>query len=297
MRVKQESIGPDRAQQLLDSNSQDRRVDQQRLARYRDEMKREEWRPCAGEPIYVSKSGKRLNGRHRLLAVVESETTQEFIVIYDVPDDFQLIADTGKSRNFADHLAILGKKNAIALASATSQIMLYESYQRLGSLGGSLNEVTITQRNRRFQEIEVELLDAVSLGERLRSRFRILAPSVAIALVYLCRRDGTRAEADEFFEGLIREHDREPESPLSEDDEPTIRILCITLMEAYGRRKSGAARTNELTVAAAKVVKAYNFWRTKTSIASLRWPTTGKKGRDFPTIESFDDDIRGREAA
>ena len=99
-------IGPSLASNLMDNNLNNRSF---RLGHAKDiarQMKLGRWK-ASPEPIVITTRGRLVNGQHRLWAVVETSTTQEFSVVV-IPDEqyteiFEIL-DQGASRSSADVL-------------------------------------------------------------------------------------------------------------------------------------------------------------------------------------------------
>jgi len=89
-----------------------------------------EWRDSMGDPIAIDTDGNLVNGQHRLLAVVESGHSADFIVQRGVdPTDFFTLGNA-RARNKADVLAAAGKENSCLLA-ATIEIGFLIEYGRV----------------------------------------------------------------------------------------------------------------------------------------------------------------------
>lgn len=106
------------AQEALTRNSKNRKISNRAIALFASEMKRGEWR-SNGESIKFDSQGRFIDGQHRLRALVESGTTQEFVVVRDLaPDDSTFATiDAGRKRTACAVLAMEGMPNAHALAS------------------------------------------------------------------------------------------------------------------------------------------------------------------------------------
>ena len=104
-------IGPSLASNLMDNNLNNRSF---RLGHAKDiarQMKLGRWK-ASPEPIVITTRGRLVNGQHRLWAVVETSTTQEFSVVV-IPDEqyteiFEIL-DQGASRSSADVLRVDNK--------------------------------------------------------------------------------------------------------------------------------------------------------------------------------------------
>jgi len=100
------SIGPETAQRILDdANHDNRKLRENVVLRYAEMMSNGDWK-LSPEPIVVSKTGRLLNGQHRLHAVVKSGVICNFSVVQGADDDVFDVLDRGATRTSADALKI-----------------------------------------------------------------------------------------------------------------------------------------------------------------------------------------------
>lgn len=99
-------IGPSLASRLMENNLNNRSFRESHAKDIARQMKLERWK-ASPEPIVITNRGRLVNGQHRLWAVVETSTTQEFSVVV-IPDEqyteiFEIL-DQGATRSSADVL-------------------------------------------------------------------------------------------------------------------------------------------------------------------------------------------------
>lgn len=99
-------IGPSLASRLMENNLSNRSFRESHAKDIARQMKLERWK-ASPEPIVITNRGRLVNGQHRLWAVVETSTTQEFSVVV-IPDEqyteiFEIL-DQGATRSSADVL-------------------------------------------------------------------------------------------------------------------------------------------------------------------------------------------------
>ena len=113
---KYELITPERALELLDNNTGNRRVSKDTVAQYARAMLAGEWfesediQDC---PLYVAKSGRLLNGQHRLFAIVSSGCSIHMWVVYGVDENIMPYIDNNKARGINDTLQAYDKSGKI----------------------------------------------------------------------------------------------------------------------------------------------------------------------------------------
>lgn len=97
-----EAITPELAQRYLELNSrQQRKIRRHKVAEYADDMRNGLWE-LNGAAIVIDEFGNLIDGQHRLSAVVESGTTQQFVVVRNVREDAYRTIDQGMKRSLAD---------------------------------------------------------------------------------------------------------------------------------------------------------------------------------------------------
>ena len=116
--AKFELITPDIAADILKRNTSNRKISARYVKKYAEEMTSGNWQKNY-EPIVISKTGRLLNGQHRLLAILESGQSVEIYVVRDA-DDNVTIFDRGRNRTEFNELQLSGvdiaNKKTIAIA-------------------------------------------------------------------------------------------------------------------------------------------------------------------------------------
>jgi hypothetical protein len=105
--MRREKITPTKAQQWLDANKTNRSLREGIVEQYAADMRAGNWTKCP-VPISFYKDGDLADGQHRLYAIIESGTTQEFYVLRDLERKDGLNIDTGLSRSVVDNGRISG---------------------------------------------------------------------------------------------------------------------------------------------------------------------------------------------
>lgn len=118
-----EEFAPDQAQHILNKfNAINRPLRQGHVERMAKDMREGRW-TFNPEPITFDEDGNLLDGQHRLWAIVESGTTQRFVVARNVSREAALNINTGLSRKFQDNARIAGKGDySTALAACARGI-------------------------------------------------------------------------------------------------------------------------------------------------------------------------------
>ena len=106
--LKFERIGPTQAQELLSGNTRNRLIHDWLVVSMTHSMSHGEWPDKMLDPIIVSKTGKLLNGQHRMWAIISSRTTQTFLVARNQEESQANFIDAGAPRSLGDRLEIIG---------------------------------------------------------------------------------------------------------------------------------------------------------------------------------------------
>lgn len=123
-------VTPEIAMGWLQRNDVNRPVRRKAVTQYATDLKRSLWK-CTGETIKFSKTGRLLDGQHRLTAVAESGITTAWLVNTGLDDSVFDAIDTGRGRTGSDILVIEGVSTyeARIAAVALSMVMNYQRGQ------------------------------------------------------------------------------------------------------------------------------------------------------------------------
>ncbi|PPD06300.1 MAG: hypothetical protein CTY28_14545 [Hyphomicrobium sp.] len=116
------TITPDAARELLEYNSNNRAISRITLDRYIRDLNNGEW-SVTGEAIKFSKSGRLLDGQHRLMACVKTGKSFRTLVVTGLDDTAMDNMDSGKKRDAGDTLKVNGYQNSHLLAAVIGQIL------------------------------------------------------------------------------------------------------------------------------------------------------------------------------
>lgn len=103
--MKMFDVTPAVARQWLDRNIGNRPITTSAVNRYARDMIGGKWR-MTGDPIRFSKTGKLIDGQHRLTAIVKTGVTVSCVVMTGLDDEIFDVIDTGRSRSKSDVLVI-----------------------------------------------------------------------------------------------------------------------------------------------------------------------------------------------
>lgn len=118
------TITPEMAREILANNPINRNLRKGLVLRYKTDILAGRWL-YNGSSIILAKSGRLLDGQHRLTAIVEADMPIDCELITDLDEDVFATIDTGASRTASDVFHIKGYPNAAHLASISRASMLY----------------------------------------------------------------------------------------------------------------------------------------------------------------------------
>jgi len=106
LRMRWAVVRPEMAAKWLhNANTHNRGLSAARVSLYAADMAAGRWLQSA-QPILFDERGTLMDGQHRLAAIIESNTTQTFLIIEGINKSVQLVIDSGRPRNDADKLRL-----------------------------------------------------------------------------------------------------------------------------------------------------------------------------------------------
>jgi hypothetical protein len=208
-----------------------------------------------GDPIHVDRDGFVRNGQHRLLAVVHSNTTQDFVVIRNIDPNTQLVIDVGRPRNAANQMHMAKVNNANLATPIANTILRW----RAGKILLSSYIPSVMEIHQLIQQ-ETEVTLAVGYLNQMRRAIR-RAPLSALGAAYVEAGHVDNEARDKFFDNLMTGAD------LAIDDPTLVLRNKLSQPTTYNLRQR---RGGQLYL----IVHAWNTWRQDKSIRLLRVPTT-----------------------
>lgn len=209
-----------------------------------------------GVPIQLDPDGYVRNGQHRLLAVVLSGTTQDFVVVRNVDPAAQLVTDVGRTRTAANQMQLAGVSNAPITTAIANQLLRW----RAGKAMQSSYIPSIIEVNALITS-DAALIDAVAYVHRLRYAVKHM-PQAAFGAAFV---EATYVDVDArdlFFNSFLSGAELPVDSP--------ILVLRNKLTLAVSRDLRVHRTAGKLYL----IVHAWNLWRKGESSRMLRVPRT-----------------------
>jgi len=255
-----ETITPQVAATLLGTMTTNRPLRKRAVNQYARDMIAGRWL-LNGEAIKVDRSGRLIDGQHRLSAVMAAKASVSMLVVRGVDESAMITLDTGVARSFNDVATIAGKSYARSLGPIARWWFKYQS-------GSPTVNYSPTH-----QEIDAILVahpvieDSAGFIYRHKTlRMDCVASVQGFVHAYAAERYD-REMADTFMQDL------NDGASLGKTD--PIYLLRKRLVEDH-------RATLESSHVLALTIKAWNAWLAGEKIANLRWVTGGQAPEDFP---------------
>lgn len=254
------------AQRLLETNNDNRQYNERHVGFLANQMQTGKWKFTA-DPIRVSKSGKLLDGQHRLMALIKADKEFDFLVIKDLEDNIFDVLDTGKIRSAGDVLSINKVTKANKAASIVKFVIAFQkgAYSVAGGGDGSkrayIANSDILKFARKHSDNLTEVIDeAISLTKH----FKLMSFQLLGGCYYLFSALHSE-DAHTFFQKLVNGTDLKENCP--------IRHLRERFIKNQASKSKLSAREK-----LALTIHAWNAFRTKKDIKVLV-----NKSEKFPT--------------
>ena len=245
------SMTPALAEIILASNTFNRPITATAVKKLAREINAGHWK-LTGQPVIVADDGTLIDGQHRLSAIVAAGAAVPILVLFGIDKGaFDKIDNGGKgTRTAADIFAVRGEAHYATLASATRAVWRCEN---TGMMPRPEMEPEAAELWHYMDEKHPGLRDIAPHGVALYAPTGWGAPSLFVALEYLCSRLSAKAAAD-FYTQLATGNDIGSRTK----NHPVIRLR--TMFQADIKERALGRGTAPL-VKAAYTIKAWNAWR------------------------------------
>lgn len=248
------------AKEWLEGNEVNRPLRSRVVTAYKRDMEAGRWAFTA-EPIQISRTGRLLNGQHRLSALVLAKNVRhiEFLVATGLPDETQAMMDQGIARRLTDALAMHHGhvKNVTLVASISRWLTLVPEIDGNMTHSSLRGKVTTAEALATFENNE----DISFAAERAVSyRNHMDGSPTAIGYSFLQMHRTNRDAAQEFFEGMADMEWQWKHDP---------RKAALRRLQAIHR--DGEVKTSLETgfMTISLLSRAWNHWRKGEEVESL----------------------------
>lgn len=261
MKITLQKITPELAALWLENNAGNRAISIAHVDRLKKEIVSGRWK-VNGDAIRISKTGRVLDGQHRLTAIVKSGMEIDSLVLYDVDDNVFDTIDIGKRRSAGDTLGCIGEKNSYRLAAA---LILVDKYHT-----GTI-EKGVTYSNGEILELLEKYPDVRDYIHTVIRGVSLMPPAVIDACHYLfSRKDKTMADA--FIQKLLRGSELDARDPV------------YVLRERLIQNSVSKAKLTKAHLFAL-CIRAWNHARSGNKINHLKLYEKDGKLTEFPVVQ------------
>ncbi len=265
-----ETITPQKAQQLLGGNIENRNVRKALVETYAADMAAGAW-VMTGAPIILGEKngddGRKVwDGQHRLLACVKAGKPFTSVVLYDASSDIHYAIDRGAKRTIGDELTWRGERSVHALGATLNLLWGYDN--------GTIPSQRVWPSVRQllvYLEEHPEVRDAVVVGERVRRKVPVNGAAFAATVALLEREHGDQM-AHEFADGMVDGVELKSEDPLL-----ALRNYAIRVMN---NRMNRPRREEWMAIC----IKAANAWLAGRPLKNVSWRRVGARAEAFPRL-------------
>lgn len=275
MKISQVKVDPDKAEEWLSHNTHNRHVRSNVVSAYAEAMRAGEWThdidPIAFHGSLTGKGKNRpvlLNGQHRLMAIIASDSIIEFMVVEGLPMTAQMDMDAGVKRAFGDQLRLDGVPNPFEVAAITRLVHGYDT--------GSMRSKNVTSHSTlmRFLQDHADIADVVNPARGVYHQIGGRVSVLGAAYYIIAGTPGAANDAEAFFEALRDGSGLEKGSP--------ILLLRNGILQMTAATPGRRIMFDQMTMLAV-IIKAWNAWRQGTQLTGLTWRGGGKNPEPFPT--------------
>jgi hypothetical protein len=248
------------AKEWLERNEVNRPLRNRVVAAYRRDMEDGHWSFTA-EPVQISRTGRLLNGQHRLTAFVTSKGVRhlELLVASGLPDETQSMMDQGVARRLTDALAMSHGhvKNVTLVASISRWMTLAPEITPQMTHSSLRGKVTTAEALSTFEKNE----DIATAAERaVTYRNYIDGSPTAIGYTWLHLNRANATACNEFFAGMADMEWQWKNDP---------RKAALRRLQVIHR--DGDVKTSLETgvMMISLLTRAWNYWRKEEEVESL----------------------------
>lgn len=267
--VEWRKVGPAEAKALLEKNDVNRRLRPRQVAAYAEDMREGLWGET-GEPIQVSRTGRLLNGQHRLNAVIDADVTLELLFVTGLPDQSQKLMDSGAGRTASDALNMDGVHNASYTASIARWVLM--AGEPGPHLEQALKQKASTARIVKIVQENPDIAHAASRSGVLRDH--ISGSPTAIGYTWLSMYRVDPAACEEFYSAFITLSFKALKDP---------RKAAMKALQRMDRDEGITASSKDKGIATTSILtRAWNAWRRGEELETL----VARRGRKIVPPEA-----------
>jgi hypothetical protein len=266
MKTEIKLINKEIAKMLLKTNVSNRSLNSNNVSFLSKQMQEGAWL-FDGQPIRLDTYGRLMDGQHRLQAIIDTNSSFEFVVISGLEPETFKVMDTGRGRTASDVFSISGVQN-YAVASSISRFILafqFNHYARSGGNGKKRISNTDALEFYNSNKYIKHICDNVIFN--YMSFNRIVSTSI-LGGVWFIFAEKNVTDAENFIEKLCQGNNLDSNSPIH------------LLRKKLTNNKMSFRKMSQKEVLAL-IIKTWNAVRLNKTVNTLRFD---KEREKFPTI-------------
>ena len=260
-------ITPELARELLALNTDNRPIKKPLVKKYADEMINNNWF-FTGEPISINTNANINNGQHRLMGIVDSNTTQIMNIQCGLdPNSFNVI-DTGANRTGKDTLAMKGYTQCAIVATLVRYVTAYKNNSLIKLMTNPV-KLSNFELCAFAEDLDRELLQrSATIAAKFYKQSKFMEVSTFGSIYYLLQ-ELNPEKADDFF------HKLSTGDGIGLENHPSIHLLRNKLISS-----SLSGYKINIKHRWALVTKAWNLYLSSKPVLRLRYA----EDEDYPTL-------------
>lgn len=252
-------VTPDMAREWLENNEVNRNIRRKLVDAYRRDMEAGRWAFTA-EPVQISRSGRLLNGQHRLSALSEAKgiDSLRMVVATGLADQAQQLMDQGTSRNTRDALIMEHGhvKNVALVASLCRWLAAAPDLDPKLSANALRFKITAAEQIEVYRNHREVIDHVVSRANHFREHIPGSPTAIAYAYYHMMQVDGSAAE--EFFAGML-------DMEWAWKNDP--RKAALRRLQVMFREEPTSMETGIMLVSV--LSRAWNAWRKQEEVETI----------------------------
>lgn len=166
-----------------------------------------------GDTLRFDEHGYLVDGQHRLLAIVESGSTQWFPVL-NIPTEARAAIDTGTTRSLGDLLQFGNHVHGRTLAAIVRRLLIHDRGKRGTTEGSKAYHPSNAEGVAFVKNNKAQLHRSVDWALKA-ARNKLPIPASVVGATYFLAESKDRKQAEEFFEKLVTGLDLQKGEPVA----------------------------------------------------------------------------------
>lgn len=202
----QYDVPPTTAKRILEGlNTGNRSLNEGHIRSLTRDINSDNWVPASGSMVTFDRSGKLLDGQHRLSAIILSGKALRLSLKFGMPEAAKKVIDTGRKRTAVDYLRMTEGPDAkykLERASVARLIYGFLNDQEHPASYSSNNKPTQSDISEILEEYDTEIMECVSSVYASGHIGKVVIQSYPAFVAFLARRTPHADKVPQFLELL-----------------------------------------------------------------------------------------------